>query len=150
MASPLLGLPRAVAARPPDEGVADHYGDPYREQRALETAAGLVDRGNRGVLRISGPDRLSWLHDLTSQHLTGLGVGEATEALVLSPQGRVQHHLTLVDDGSAVWAHVEPGAAADLAGYLDSMRFMLRVEVVDLSAEYAVLTLAGPSAAADE
>lgn len=147
MASPLLRLPGAVAARPPDEGVADHYGDPYREQRAMTTAAGLVDRGNRGVLRVSGPDRLSWLHDLTTQHLTELGTGETTQALVLSPQGRVEHHLTLVDDGSAVWAHVEPGTAADLAGYLDSMRFMLRVEVADLTTEYAVLTLAGPASA---
>ena len=70
-----------------DAGVAAHYGDPYAEQRALDLAAGLVDRSNRGVLRITGPDRLGWLHSLTTQHLEQLGPGGAAEALILSPTG---------------------------------------------------------------
>ena len=71
--SPLLARPGAVEAGWPDEGVAAHYGDPMREQRALDGSAGLVDRSNRGVLTITGPDRLSWLHSLTSQHLDDAG-----------------------------------------------------------------------------
>ena len=71
--SPLLARPGAVEAGWPDEGVAAHYGDPMREQRALDGSAALVDRSNRGVLTISGPDRLSWLHSLTSQHLETAG-----------------------------------------------------------------------------
>jgi hypothetical protein len=43
-----------------------------------------------------------------------------------------------------VWAYVEPGTAAALVAYLDSMRFMMRVEVADVTSEYAVQTLAGP------
>ena len=105
-----------------------------------------MDRSNRGVLRITGPDRLSWLHSLTTQHLEQLGPGGAAEALILSPQGHIEHHLTLVDDGAAVWVHVEPGTAAALLAFLESMRFMLRVEAADVSAEYAVLTLLGPDA----
>jgi folate-binding protein YgfZ len=144
MSSPLLAMPGAVPAEEPDAGVAAHYGDPYAEQRALSGGYGVVDRSHRGVLRITGPDRLSWLHSLTTQHLEQLGAGAAAEALVLSPQGHVQHHLTLTDDGTAVWAHVEPGEAGPLLAFLESMRFMLRVEPQDVSAEYAVLTLLGP------
>ena len=70
MTSPLLSRPGAVPADAPDEGVAAHYGDPYREQRG----SGRGDGGRRPVtprrLRVSGPDRLSWLHSLTTQHLT--------------------------------------------------------------------------------
>ena len=146
MDSPLLNVAGAVPAAGPDIGVAAHYGDPYAEQRALDLAAGLVDRSNRGVLRITGPDRLGWLHSLTTQHLERLGPGGAAEALILSPQGHIEHHLTLTDDGTATWLHVEPGAAADLLAFLESMRFMLRVEAADVSAEYAVLTLLGPDA----
>jgi tRNA-modifying protein YgfZ len=146
MASPLLALPGAVQAGWPDEGVAAHYGDPFREQRALDGAAGLVDRSNRGVLKITGPDRLSWLHSLTTQHLDGLTAGQSAEALVLSPTGHVEHHLALSDDGTSVWVHVEPGTAAALAAFLESMKFMLRVEVADLSADAAVLTVMGPGA----
>lgn len=135
----------------PDEGVAAHYGDPVREQRALDGAgnagAGVVDRSNRGVLKITGPDRLSWLHSLTTQHLDGLTAGGSAQALILSPTGHVEHHLALSDDGTSVWVHVEPGTAAALAAFLESMKFMLRVEVADLSQESAVLTVRGPAGA---
>jgi len=142
----LMRLPGAVQAAWPDEGVAAHYGDPMREQRTIEESAGVVDRSNRGVVRITGPDRLSWLHSLTTQQLEGLAAGAAAQALILSPNGHIEHHLTLTDDGAAVWAHVEPGTAAALVEFLESMRFMLRVEVADVSPDYAVLTVLGPAA----
>jgi tRNA-modifying protein YgfZ len=146
MESPLLRSPGAVAADEPDSYVAGHYGEPFAEQRALVSGAGLVDRSNRGVVRITGPDRLSWLHSLTTQHLERLAPQTATQALVLSPNGHVEHHLTLVDDGAAAWAHVEPGMAPGLVSFLDSMRFMLRVEPADVTGQFAVLTLKGPRA----
>jgi tRNA-modifying protein YgfZ len=145
--SPLLGWPGAVEAGWPDEGVAAHYGDPMREQRALDTAAGVVDRSNRGVLKITGQDRLSWLHSLSTQHLEGLTAGQSAEALILSPNGHVEHHLALTDDGTSVWVHVEPRTAVALAAFLESMRFMLRVEVADVSQDYAVLSVLGPAGA---
>jgi tRNA-modifying protein YgfZ len=144
--SPLLAWPGAVEASWPDEGVAAHYGDPMREQRMIEESAGIVDRSNRGVLRITGPDRLSWLHSLTTQQLEGLAAGAATQALVLSPNGHIEHHLTLTDDGTSTWLHIEPSTAPALVEFLESMRFMLRVEVADVSAELAVLTVLGPAA----
>jgi len=118
-----------VAADPPDEAVAGHYGDPYREQRLLLSGRGAVDLSHRPVLRISGPDRLPWLHSLLSQHVADLRPGESREALVLSPHGHVEHHLHLVETGEDVLAHVEPGTAEALVAFLDSMRFLLRVEV---------------------
>jgi folate-binding protein YgfZ len=142
--SPLLAEPGAVEADGPDAGVAAHYGDPYAEQRALVAGWGVVDTSHRPVIRITGPDRLSWLHSLTTQHLEQLAPGEGTQALVLSPQGHVEHHLTLTDDGSSTWAHAEPGTGASLIEFLNSMKFMLRVEVADVTAEHAVLTLIGP------
>jgi folate-binding protein YgfZ len=142
MESPLLKLPGAVAADAPDQEIAAHYGEPTQEQRALEAGTAFVDRSNRGVVRVAGPDRLRWLHSLTSQHLERLKPHEPTEALLLSPQGHVEHHMQLVDDGEAVWAHVEPGTAPALVEFLDKMRFMLRVEVTDVSDTYVVVTTA--------
>jgi folate-binding protein YgfZ len=147
--SPIRSQPGAVEADGPDTGVAAHYGDPYAEQRFLALSLGVVDRSHRSVLRISGPDRLSWLHSLTTQHLEQLKPGESAEALVLSPQGHVEHHLTLTDDGTATWVHVEPGTAPGLLDFLASMKFMLRVEVEDVTAEFAVLTLQGQACPAD-
>ena len=139
----MFNIEGAVEADWPDEGVAAHYGDPMREQRAMTEGQVLVDRSNRGVVTVTGPDRLTWLHSLTSQHLERLAPGSTAEALILSPQGHLEHYLTLTDDGTTVWAHVEPGTAPALVDYLNSMRFMLRVEVTDVTPEFAVQTLAG-------
>jgi folate-binding protein YgfZ len=140
----MLDIPGAVEAEWPDQGVAAHYGDPMREQRAMAAGEVLVDRSNRGVVTITGADRMTWLHSLTSQHLERLPQGLTAQALILNPQGQLEHHLTLTDDGATVWAHVEPGTAPALVAYLDSMRFMKRVEVSDVSEEFAVQTLVGP------
>lgn len=122
-------MSNAVAADPPDSAVPGHYGDPYREQRRLAEGAAAVDLRHRPVLRVTGPDRLSWLHSLVSQHVADLQPGESTEALILSPTGHVEHHLHLLETGDEVLAHVEPGTAQDVLAFLDRMRFMLRVEV---------------------
>jgi len=145
MDSPLLARLGAVPGQGTDAGVAAHYGDPYAEQRALARAAGQVDRSHQGIVRITGPDRLSWLHSLTTQDLEHLQPGTSAQALVLSPQGHIEHHLTLADDGTALWAHVEPGTAAALLDFLQSMRFLLRVEPAEVTGDFAVLTLMGPA-----
>src|SRR3954451_4137976 len=137
--SPLLDVPGAVEAEGPDAGVAWHYGDPVHEQRRLEAGEAAVDLSHRGVLTVTGPDRLSWLNSLTSQSLLDAAPGDAREALVLTPHGHVEHDLHLVDDGSTVWITVEPGTAPALHDWLDRMRFMLRVEVADVTAQYAVV-----------
>jgi folate-binding protein YgfZ len=136
--SPLLGLPGAVPASGRDAGVAAHHGSFNTEQRHLEAGDGFVDLSHRDVLRISGQDRLTWLHSLTTQHLESLPPKQATAALVLSPNGHVEHAFVGHDDGEAFWAHTEPGRGPALAEFLDRMRFMMRVEVSDVSAAYAV------------
>jgi folate-binding protein YgfZ len=141
--SPLLQLPDAVAGDGIDAPVAAHYGSFNGEQRTLEAGDGFVDLSHRGVVRVSGPDRLAWLHSLTTQHFESLRPGEFTTALVLSPQGHVEHAMAGVDDGEAFTAHTEPGRAQALVEWLDSMRFMMRVEVTDESDAYAVVTLTG-------
>jgi ribosomal protein L35 len=137
--SPLLDLPDAVAGDGIDAPVAAHYGSLYGEQHALAAGDGFVDLSHRDVLRISGPDRLTWLHSLTTQFFEGLTPETWTEALILSPQGHVEHAFAGIDDGEAFTAHTEPGAGAGLIDFLDRMRFMMRVEVADVSAELAVM-----------
>lgn len=145
--SPLLTLPGAVAAEAPDEGVAAHYGDLFKEQRALADGAGFVDLSHRGVVTVSGTDRLSWLHLLLTQHVEQLPAGQATEALILSANGHVEQALSLVDDGTAVWLHTEPGKQGELIAYLESMRFFYRVDIADRTGDVAVVHLPAGSIA---
>lgn len=138
MTDTLMDLPGAVAGDGRDAPVAAHYGSFNAEQRALEAGDAFVDLSHRDVLRIEGPDRLTWLHSLTTQHLSDLAPKTSTAALVLSPQGHVEHAFYGVDDGEAFWAHTEAGQGAALAEWLDRMRFMMRVEVQDVTPDHAV------------
>ena len=139
----MSSLDRNNAIRPPegvpDQGIAWHYGDPHREQRALVEGRSVVDLSNRGVIAVAGADRIGWLHTLTSQHVENLQPGESALALILSPNGHVEHELHIIDDGTTAWLIVEPGTQEDLVGYLRKMQFMLRVEVVDATDDYAVV-----------
>jgi folate-binding protein YgfZ len=135
----------AVPATGRDAGVPWHFGDPLREQRLLSTGAGIVDRSNRDVLLVPGQDRLGWLHTICSQHVSSLADGDATEALVLSPNGHVEQHWQLTELAGTVWLDTEPGAAPDALAYLRKMQFLKRVEPADVSAEWAVLSLVGPA-----
>lgn len=129
MTSPLLHLPGAVGGDGIDAPVAAHYGSFNGEQRVLETGQGFVDLSHRDVIRVSGVDRLTWLHSLTTQFFEGLAPGVWTQSLILSPNGHVEHAFAGVDDGEAFVAHTEPGAGQALVDFLDRMRFMMRVEV---------------------
>src|SRR5699024_6294762 len=91
VSNPFLDLPGAVEAETPDAGVPAHYGSPLREQRALDDGRAIVDLSHRGVLTVTGPDRLGWLDSLSSQLLRGLRPGESAETLLLGPSGRVEH-----------------------------------------------------------
>lgn len=138
--SPLLeAVHGAVEAGGQDAGTAAHYGDPVREQRRLARGEAVVDLSHKGVLTVSGPDRLSWLTTLSSQVLTGMAPGSSAETLFLSVQGRVEHAPHVVEDGRTTWLITEPQETQPLREWLESMRFALRVEIADRSRDAAVL-----------
>ena len=134
----LRGIPAADTASV-DAAVAWHYGDPFAEQRLLESGRGAVDLSHREVIEVRGADRLSWLDSMTSQLLLGLTPGASTYDLLLDPHGRVEAELHLIDDGERTLITVEPGNGQQVRDFLDRMRFMLRVEVRDATADYAVV-----------
>ena len=131
--SPLLTRPGAVASAPddPDQAVPAHLGDPGREQAALAEGRAACALA-RDVVTVTGPDRLSWLTTLSSQVLTSLEPGDGgAETLLLDAQGHITHALAALDDGRTLWLVTEAGSGEELATFLDSMRFMLRVEVTE-------------------
>ena len=124
-----------------DASVAWHYGDPLREQRTLAAGNARVDLSHFGVVTVSGPDSVSWLHTLTTQEITD-GTHSA-QTLVLSPHGHVELDLRYVRHGDTCWLVTEPGTTEQLVAYLRSMQFMLRVDVNDVTADHAVIGAAG-------
>ncbi|MEE2032518.1 CAF17-like 4Fe-4S cluster assembly/insertion protein YgfZ [Rhodococcus chondri] len=146
--SPLLALPDAVASVPgsPDEGLPWHYGDPLGEQRAAVDDAAVVDRSTRFVIAITGEERLSWLHTISSQHVAMLPDGTSAENLSLDLNGRVEDHFVQTDLDGVTWIDTEPNRGTALLGFLTKMVFWAKAEPRDGN-ELAMLSLLGPRTA---
>ncbi|HZQ34130.1 MAG TPA: folate-binding protein YgfZ [Mycobacterium sp.] len=129
----------------PDAGAVWHYGDPLGEQRAALTDAVVVDRSHRGVITLTGPDRRSWLHTISSQHVADLADGATVENLNLDGQGRVEDHWVQTEFGDVTYLDTEPWRLEPLLTYLQRMVF--RADVQPQAVDYAVLSLLGPALA---
>ena len=127
----------------PDAGAVWHFGEPTKEQRALAAGLAWADLSHHEIISITGEDRLTWLHSLTTQHLENLTPGQWQLALILDPQGHIEHQFNLVDDGTTTWLVLDPGRASALLEHLQKMKFMLRVDVRDVSGEFAILRAPG-------
>jgi hypothetical protein len=127
----------------PDKGAIWHFGQPAQEQRALAEGKAWADLSHLAILEVSGDDRAKWLHDLTTQHLSDLEVGTWSSALILDHNGHLEYQFNLVDDGTATFLVLDSQFAPTLLQYLLKMRFMLKVDARDASADFAVLRAPG-------
>ena len=127
----------------PDHGAIWHFGEPNHEQRALALGNIWADLSHRAVIAVSGEDRIKWLNDMFTQELSTLPTGQWTMSLLLDAQGHIEHQMFMVDDGTTTWMHTEKEKAEELVSYLEKMKFMLRVDVKDVSDEFAVLRAPG-------
>ena len=126
----------------PDAGAIWHYGDPLGEQRAAETAAVVIDRSHRAVLTLTGKDRQTWLHGISTQHVSELPEGASTQNLSLDGQGRVEDHWIQTELGGTTYLDTEPWRGGPLLEYLRKMVFWS--DVTPGTADMAVLSLLGP------
>ena len=127
----------------PDKGAVWHFGEPVKEQRALEAGTAWADLSHHNIVAVSGADRLKWLHDLTTQFVSDLQPGVWMPNMILDAKGHIEFQFNLVDDGTITFLVLDPGYSEQLIEYLTKMKFMLRVEVIDASDEYAVLRAPG-------
>ena len=127
----------------PDVGAVWHFGEPVKEQRALEEGKAFANLGHLPALSITGVDRLTWIHSLCTQDVEKLAPGEWKSGYILDPQGHVEFPLLLVDDGATLFIFTEIATHQSLLTFLTSMRFTLRVEVQDASGEVALFKAPG-------
>lgn len=125
----------------PDAGAIWHYGDPLGEQRAAETDAIVVDRSHRAVITLTGADRRSWLHNISTQHVSESPDGAGTENLSLDGQGRVEDHWVQTELGGTTYLDTESWRGEPLLAYLRKMVFWS--DVAPEAADLAVLSLIG-------
>ena len=126
--SPLAALTGAVV--PDGASLPSHYGNPFQEEELLANAAqSFTDLSTIEILEVSGQDRMNWLHNITTCDFHGLNPGDSSELLVLDANGHIEHAAGVYVGDEAVYLLCDEGRSAALADFLNSMRFMLRVEV---------------------
>lgn len=130
----------------PDAGAVWHFGDPLGEQRAAGNAAVVIDRSHRAVLQLTGSERRSWLHTISSQHVSELPDGAVAQNLSLDGQGRVEDHWIQTQLDGVTVLDTEPWRGEPLLSFLRKMIFWADVTVEP--ADLAVLSLLGPGLSA--
>lgn len=107
----------------------EHFGNPLLEQRKLLAGDAYVERTDQSIIRVSGPDAKSWLHSLLTQDILNLQNGDSTEALLLSPQGHIEHQLKIVIDQESVLIALPTDKTEDLVSWLEKMKFRSKVTI---------------------
>jgi hypothetical protein len=103
-----------------------------------------VERPDRAALLLTGADVLRYLHAVCSQHTESLGQGEAAEALLLSPKGKIEFAFRLAVLDGGVLLDGEAEAAPALAERLE--RFVFRYDVAVGAPKPGGVSVLGPGA----
>jgi folate-binding protein YgfZ len=103
-----------------------------------------VYRRPAGVVRVSGADRLTYLHSLLSQHFEHAAPGLVTDFLYLDAKGNPQAAGRAVVRADDVLLATPPDVAPDLAESLAKYTFLLDAAAEDLSADWARASIRGP------
>lgn len=109
--------------------MSDHFGNPLLEQRLLIEKQAFVTRSDQAVIKISGPDAKKWLHSLVSQDILNLEDSDSTEALLLDPQGHIEHQLKIVISENHVLVITNSEKSTDLLEWLRKMKFRSQIEI---------------------
>ncbi|HEX5927923.1 MAG TPA: glycine cleavage T C-terminal barrel domain-containing protein [Solirubrobacterales bacterium] len=115
------------------------------QYRQLREECGLLDRSGRGKLVVSGPDAAEYLQGQLTNDVEALEVGEGQYAALLDRKGHMQGDMRVLRPAAAeIWLDTEPEALAAVLRHLEMYSIGREVQVSDVSAERALLSLIGP------
>jgi folate-binding protein YgfZ len=118
------------------------------QYRQLREECGLLDRSDRGKLLVSGPEAADYLQGQLTSDVEALEAGEGQYSALLDRKGHMQADLRVLrpGEGPDLWLDTEPVALEAARRHLQTYKIGRQVEVEDVSAARAVLSLIGPRA----
>ena len=119
---------------------------PSEQYALVRRQVGFLDRGDFGVLELTGRDRATFLHALVSNEIKALGPGQGCAATLLDIHGKVQVVLFVWVADDRIFVVTPPAMAAKTAEALDHYLFSEKVAIEDVSREKTLFVLAGPQA----
>ena len=117
------------------------------QYRALREEAGLVERSERGKLGLRGAEAAEYLQSQLTQDVEALAPGEGAYAALLDRKGHMQADMRVLRVAAdELWIDTEAVAMEALARHLGMYKIGREVEIEDVTAERAVLSVIGPLA----
>jgi folate-binding protein YgfZ len=104
---------------------------------------------NRGVLRVTGDDACAFLQNIVTNDVPQVSDDTAIWAALLTPQGKYLHDFFVIGQGKALMIDCEGDRATDLMERLERYKLRSKVEISDVSGDWAVAALMGTEADAD-
>jgi folate-binding protein YgfZ len=117
------------------------------ECQALDAGPALVDRAYRALLEVTGADRATWLHNLTTNQVKNLGRGEGNYAFVLNIQGRILFDVNLLVRADSIWLDLDRRFLETAKKHFAKYIITEDVAVADRSDEFVRFGLVGAKAA---
>lgn len=116
---------------------------------AIKDRAILCDRSHWGVLKISGEDRLRYLHNQSTNDFEKLKPGQGCDTVFVTSTARTLDLATALVTEDCILILVSPNRRQQLMEWLDRFIFPFdKVELSDVSQEYAVFSLIGATSSA--
>ncbi|HEY1332961.1 MAG TPA: aminomethyl transferase family protein, partial [Myxococcaceae bacterium] len=116
------------------------------EDRALRTGAGLFDASAREVVRVSGPDRQSFLQGMVTQDVETLASSSVADAALLTPKGAMVSDARVVKRPDDLLLLTEPGYGTVVQGTLERYLISEDAELSDATPAFGQLSVVGPEA----
>jgi folate-binding protein YgfZ len=113
--------------------------------KAVTAQGGVVRRVDRGVLAVSGNDRVTWLQGLLTNDIEGMKDGEVRYSAYLTPLGRMITDMYVTARDNRILLDVPAPLAATLRDQLDALIFSEDAQVSDESARLTVWTVIRPA-----
>ena len=118
------------------------------QYRQLREECGLLDRSLRGKLLLKGAEGAELLQGQLTNDIEALEVGEGCYAALLDRKGHMQADMRVLRHGDGeIWIDTEPETLATTKRHLEMYKIGREVELEDVTAERAILSLIGPRSA---
>jgi folate-binding protein YgfZ len=102
-----------------------------------------ADRSERAKLRFTGPQRAWFLHQIMTQAFDPMAPGEAREAAMLTPHGRMVGYLEAVATEDSILCHFERELRAALPEHIRRYVFATQVEIDDVTDDVGLILIGG-------
>ena len=125
-----------------------HFGNSAAEYAAVRSAVGFIDLSHRGLLQLTGADRVSFLQGMVSNDVKALKPGEGQCATVLNQQGKVLGDTRVLCSENSLYLDLWEVIKDKIAEHLNRFLVADEVEIADRTDEYRIISLQGPQAEA--